>query len=45
MNKEIKIGFVGDFCLAKVNLRPRGFKENAYDISSKLNNQVDYLKI
>ncbi|MEZ5756775.1 MAG: CapA family protein [Emcibacteraceae bacterium] len=41
MKKEIKIGFVGDFCLAKTHLKPRSYIENIFEVCSKLNSQVD----
>ncbi|MCP5380774.1 MAG: CapA family protein [Kordiimonadaceae bacterium] len=41
MNKEIKLGFVGDFCLAGIHLKPRSYLENIYEVSSSLNDQVD----
>ena len=41
MQREIKIGFTGDFCLAESHLKPAGFAEHACSFSKNLNDNVD----
>lgn len=41
MQREIKIGFTGDFCLAEAHIKPDGYAEHACSFSKSLNENVD----